>query len=274
MIFKKPENVRYVDMAMYIDDHAYSDDADEALIYEYIFHLCRMIARKRELFKKVAELDEFSLYASSYVMHRYKNKKQFIIENGVPKMAKIKRVLNYIKAVIYKVSIRYREENYASKKHKVEEIDLTNTHNFRDSLLNSSGKMRTMEFDLYINDIPRTIREYLKKIPYTGVELKNIHISCLMTLMSWMTLSVKNEKRVQNLSKYTKTLDGLLCSLYEQERKSQVILYDLDDSMRDYIRVLCNRLRNIMIGDLNYLLTSGCVETDLKDLLLDCVENI
>ena len=274
MIFKKPKDVRYVDMAKYIDENAYSDGRDEALIYEYVFHLSRMLARKRKLFLKADELDDFSLYVSSYIMYRYKNKKQYVFENGEPKMTKLNHILSYIKAVVYKLSIRYKEETYASKSHKAEEIDLSNIHNFRDALLNSSCKTHTADFDLYINDIPRTIMEYLKKTPYSGIELKNIYISCVMTIMSWMTLSIKNEERVKKLSKYAKSLDELLYTLYENERNSGVILYELDDSMRDYIKVLCNRIRNIIIGDLNYLLTSSCTETDVKDLLVDCIENV
>ena len=38
MIYKKP-NVRYTDMAIWVDEHAYKDDCDENLMFEYIFHL-------------------------------------------------------------------------------------------------------------------------------------------------------------------------------------------------------------------------------------------
>ena len=274
MIFKKPEDVRYVDMAQYIDDNAYSENKDESLMYEYIFHLCNMIAHKRKLFRKTSEFEEFCLYVSGYMIYRYRNKKQFILENGEPKMKKVKSILNYLKKTIYQLSVRFRRENYNDNKMSVDDIDLSNAHNFRDSILNASSKMRTMEFDLYINDIPKTIKTHLDKIPYTGIDLKNIYISCVMTIMSWMTLSIKNENRVRRLSKYSRTLDDLLYSLYEQERKSQVILYELDQSMEGYIKVLCNRLRNIIIGDLNYLMTSGCGESDIKDLLVDYIENV
>lgn len=274
MIFKKPENVRYVDMAKYVDENAYRDDKDESLIYEYIFHLCNMLSHKRKLFVKNYDYEDFAIYMSGYVMSRYKNKKQFIIEDGTPRMSRVKSVLNYIKKTIYQVSLRYKSENYVNKKPKIEDIDLSNVHNFRDSLLDSSSKLSSIDFDLYVNSIPKTIWEHVKKTPYTGVELKNIYISCMLTMMSWMTLSTKNERRVKNLSKYAKSLDDLLCALYEQERKTQVVLYDIDDDMRDYIRVLCNRIRNIIIGDINYLLTTSSSESDLRDLLQDCIENV
>ena len=270
MIFKKPEDIRYVDMAKYVDENAYKEDKDESLIYEYIFHLSRMVSLKRKLFVKWGELDDFSLYLTGYVMRRYQNKKQFRANN---RMTKIKSVLNYIKRVAYPVKVRYQNEVYATKKVALDSIDVCNVHNFRDSIINSSKGCYIQEFDLYLNDIPGVIWEYVKKTPYRGVTLKNVYISCLLTLMSGMTLSNTQQRRLDSLKTRVEISDSAECKMYEKERE-YVILYHLSDTMRDYIRVLCSRIRNIIIEDLNYLLTSGFGESELRDMLADCVENV
>lgn len=270
MIFKKPEDMRYVDMAQYIDENAYKKDRDESLIYEYIFHLSRMISLKRKLFTKWAELDDFSLYLTGYVMHRYNNKKQHRAHNQMPR---IKSVLNYIKRVAYPVKVRYQNELYATDKSNIDEIDIGNTHNFRDSIRSMSSGSYIQEFDLYLNDIPDVIWSHIKKTPYRGSNLKNIYISCVLTILNGMTLSNTQKKRLESLKVKPDVYDTIECKMYEEERKS-VILYHLDDTMRDYISVLCSRIRNMIIEDLNYITTSGFGENELRDMLVDCVENI
>lgn len=270
MIFEKPKDIRYVDMAKYIDDNVYSEKKDEALIYEYTYHLCRMIAKRRNMFRTVAEYDDFALYFAGYMMHRYNNKKQHRTHNRMPK---VKSVLNYIKAVANPVKVRYQNDNYPSGKIDIESIDLSNVHNFRETIINSSRGVKTQEFDLYISDIPKVIYEHVKKTPYTGVELKNIYISCVLTIMNGMTLTNTQKKKLESVKRCSDIYDYIEDKLYAKEREA-VILYHIDEMMEGYIKVLCSRIRNIIIEDLNYLMTSWFGEGEIRDMLVDCVENI
>lgn len=270
MIFNKPEDIRYVDMARYIDDHAYTEGADESLIYEYIFHLCRMIAMKRKMYKRVSEYDDFALYFANYVMMRYKNKKQYRTKNRMPK---VKSVLNYIKKVAGPVNIRYSRDTKVNRPVDLNNIDLS-LPEFRESLLGMALKTKPQEFDLYLGDIPNTIKDFIYKLPYKGKELKNIYISCLLSIMSGMTLCNSRLNKLKSIRRCTEIVDAVECKMYEDERNESIVLYHLDESMRDYIRVLCNRIRNIIIEDINYLIAYSYHEHDLKDMMMDCVENI
>ena len=64
MFFEKPK-VRYVDMCMYIDDHVYTDDYDQTLVYQYLYHIILMLAIKRDYFSSSKVTEDFSLYAAS-----------------------------------------------------------------------------------------------------------------------------------------------------------------------------------------------------------------
>lgn len=50
MIYRKPDNVTYVDMCIYIDNTAYTDKHDAQTIFEYLFHLVKHLAKKKDIF--------------------------------------------------------------------------------------------------------------------------------------------------------------------------------------------------------------------------------
>ena len=73
MIFKKPKDVRYVEMAMYIDEKIKQQDISEeesSLIYEYLYHLIYMLAVKNKYFNKEVYYDEFAITLATDVFHR------------------------------------------------------------------------------------------------------------------------------------------------------------------------------------------------------------
>ena len=41
MLFYKPKNLKYTTMAIYIDEHVYTDDCNDNLIFEYLYHLIK-----------------------------------------------------------------------------------------------------------------------------------------------------------------------------------------------------------------------------------------
>lgn len=53
MSYRKPGDVSYTDMAIYIDNHIYTGHYDETLVFKYIYFLVFMLARKAQYFKTV-----------------------------------------------------------------------------------------------------------------------------------------------------------------------------------------------------------------------------
>lgn len=50
MTYKKPAGVTYVQMCMYVDANIYKEQKQENLLYEYIYHICYMLACKSHFF--------------------------------------------------------------------------------------------------------------------------------------------------------------------------------------------------------------------------------
>ena len=58
--------------------------------------------------------------------------------------------------------------------------------------------------------------------------------------------------------------------LYKKERENCIILYHLDDSMKDYITVLVNEIRHLVAQDLSEILNDSSInfETNIKNMLI------
>ena len=101
MTYPKPAGVSYTQMAIYIDEHIYSDTKDEEKLYIYMYHLAIMLATESAYYSTAEQYDQFGLFCATRLYLRYTNPKQFQMnDDGSPKMKRIKSVLNYIKRVI------------------------------------------------------------------------------------------------------------------------------------------------------------------------------
>lgn len=257
MTFQKPKDVTYTQMAIYIDEHVYEKDCDDALIYEYIYHLVEMLAFKRAFFKSTEQYDNFSLITATRIFYRLRNKDQFVLlEDGTYKLSKVKSILNYIKRVIYPLKVKYEQETYSQEKpYSIEEqkahVELQVKSLQRDY---ASNKQKLTEIDLkdYLSTLTTTIRNFLKTIPIknNSSEWLNIYISCLLSFLNLTTLNNKSLQRLNNFKQNHILSDKYLEVLYDIENEDFVILYHLDYSMRDYIFVLVNQLKNIIIKDI------------------------
>lgn len=120
MTYKKPKDVSYVQMAIFIDEHIYEENKSPLLekkLYEYMYHLFYMLACKKRYFIKLEDYDSFANYGATRLYMRYCNPGQFLDEeesqeDSPKKLAKIKSCLNYIKQIIYGTKVNYQKENY------------------------------------------------------------------------------------------------------------------------------------------------------------------
>lgn len=262
MYYKKPKGVTYTQMAMYVDANAYSDDNDiyvEERIFKYLYFIVHMLSRKAGYFKRNADYDEFSLYLAASVFLRYKNPKQFELnEDGTPKLKKIKSCLNYIKKIIYPRKVNFEQEYYSQALSKTPEKDDTvyySNYEFSERLSETIEAESMVDFQECLNDVAKTAKAYLKNIPYKKdpVMMKNIYISCMLTISNSMTLSGRALRRIKNMKRDVINNPDALERVFRKEKRT-VILYHLDDSMHDYIYVLANEVKHAMAKDLSYSL--------------------
>ena len=68
-------------MCIWIDKNAYNEDCDDVKVYEYLYLLAYMLARKRRFFNHSYEYEDFAIYVASETLLRYRDERQFN-ENG------------------------------------------------------------------------------------------------------------------------------------------------------------------------------------------------
>lgn len=250
MTYKKPADVSYTEMAMYIDDHIYQDTKDEEKLYTYMYHLAVMLATKGGYYTTAEQYDQFGLFCATRLYLRYTNQKQFEFnDNGSRKMQKIKSVLNYIKHVIYPYKVDFELEFNIPDK-CINMIQLSG-FDISETIAEETSLFDVMSYTSTLNDISLIVKSHLRKIPYKkhSAEWMNIYLSCMLTLLSSITLSNQQLKSFNSL-KFPKY--KILEKLYTQLRYEEPILFHLDSSMSTYIRVLVNELRHVIASELSW----------------------
>ena len=260
MTYSKPY-MRYVDMAKYIDDNAYEEDCNHSLIYEYIYHLANMLAHKSKFFKTSDTYDYFSLYCAN----------RFFLKLSMTRDNRIKSCLNYLKKVLYFYKVDFEQENYAQV--ISENSDDICEESLRDKINKTVDTIHIVEFEASLHNICDTIKGFLKNIEYKQSDpmWHKIYMSCLLSFLSSITLSNKNKERLSHLDDIGMCKDYLLEDLLAEE--NDIILYHIDSSMYNYIRVLLNRIKHLIALDLcsnckSYISSSA----NMKSLLLDSLE--
>ena len=268
MFFEKPK-VRYVDMCMYIDDHVYTDDYDQTLVYQYLYHIILMLAIKRDYFSSSKVTEDFSLYAASTYYVRLFDERQFEDESS---LEPIRSILNYIKKTLYSIRReyvrKYMPENETPVGVEYLNIDSDSFSMYVGNKVDFIGKF---EFGDYLESIDVIVKDSLKTIPYknNSVMWNNIYISCLLSLLNSITLKNKDIKRLNGFKRPNSLTNELLNDLYLEERYNSVILYHLDNCMYNYIWVLTNKIRHHLSTELSQSLhTHTPSNITMKNLLM------
>lgn len=268
MTFDKPKDVTYTQMAIYIDNNVYEKEFDEALVYQYIYHLVYMLAVKRCFFTKTQYYDDFALMSASRVYMRLINPKQFELnENGKPKLSKIKSVLNYIKTLMYPMKVAFEQSNYS-------QVYSENTEDIvpvRPISSSNSSSLISMEILDYIQSLPKVIYRHLLKIPKkkSSDEWLNIYTSCLLTLLNNFTLTNKKLSDVENKENIT---DNYIEKMYQLD---DVLLFHLDKSYHDYIQILTRELKDYIYDELREIVASYDIERcSIRDVMQDAIDGI
>lgn len=250
MTFKRPD-ITYTAMAMWVDENAYLESCNDELLYEYIYHIADMLARKAEYFHYASEYDEFALYVASRVYFRLKNPKQFqLAKDGEPKLKKVKSILNYLKKVIYPCKADYDIE-FGSGSPDATVIQL-GSFDVGEHLSLDSNLFDQFDRSYAYGDIIKTVKQHLLRIPVrkNSAEWHNIYLSCLLTLINSTVLTHAMIKRIDvNQPQHR---DQIVEKFYKELRSQPPVLYHLPDTMSTYIVVLTNEIRHVVSDELGW----------------------
>lgn len=264
--YAKPSDVTYTQMCIWIDENVYKEDCDDFLVFEYLYHISKMLAYKRRFFEKSEYYDDFGIYCATKVFMRLKDKRQF---DDNEKLTKIKSVLNYTKNILYAVKVSFENEFYAQN--YVEKDDDIIDCGFHNSLISSLNKLQVSDFKSCLDDFIKTIKQFVYSLPYDNdLYIQNVYTSCILSFLNSVVLSKKHKKKLNKLKKDGRLTQEYIDKLYKKERENCIILYHLDDSMKDYITVLVNEIRHLVAQDLSEVLNDNSInfETNIKNMLI------
>lgn len=255
--YKKPTDVTYTDMCIYIDENIYKEEYDEQKIFEYLYHLSKMLAKNSSFFRYPEYYEDFALYCASQCFMRLIDKRQFEIdENGKPKLEKIKSILNYLKSVLYPKKVDFEQFYYSQTITRTDYEDIPDPNSnyfFSYHLTDSIDRISMAEFNMCLNDSVKTAKAYLKNIPHkkNSSEFENIYISCLLTFLDSVTLKKKDIKRINELKTGVNGIPELLEKLYKEEGYNDPKLFHLDNSFSNYIKTLTTEIKHAIAKDLS-----------------------
>lgn len=250
--YTKDPKVTYTQMAMWVDANAYTDDCDLEKMYKYIYHLAYMLTKKRKFFTNNDDADSFALFVASRLMNRYKNPGQFTYkEDGVtPKVARIKSVLNYLKKTLHLCKIDFKMSEMTIP-HSDTTLFLP-AKTLGECIVDDTNIFDRLVFQDTLESIDVIVRDFVSNIPRKkdSDEWYNIYISCLLTIINSITLT---DKELRLNWKVKPSIDAdFLERVFTKLRYEPPILFHLDKSNENYIRVLVNEIRHLLAKSLKY----------------------
>ena len=258
MLWKKPSNLRYTEICMFIDENVPKivnpgeNPELENLIYNYLWLLVKALAIKKCMFNDFQDYDMYAFYAANRLFFALRKNQLNQGKTIKGKLIRpIKSCLNYTKALLYPMKIEYQresfkeviEEEFVSKKFDSfaykEQLKGTArsasgvSRQFRDYLRESLAK------NGYILD------KVLQKSPFKpgSLEYQNLKISILLnsiqTLKNNKKLDVANQSLIlwhlpKSMANYTKILlkeffTALKIEIMDCYKESDLSDFDLEN---------------------------------------------
>lgn len=260
MTFKKPTNITYTQMCIYIDDNIYNGTYDENTVYTYLYLLTHMLAKKMKYFEHEQDCDEFSLYMASRLFLRLTN------SNKSP----IKSILNYLKHIIGVQKLTWEEKYRTPFNKEGNQIFYFDTHNIANSLVDETSIYDYISYDTILNSLDAIIMNHLKKVPFKkeSPEWYNIYLSVILTLIDSFT---PNKEQLASINDTTEgRKEHLLNNVYTHLRNKNPILFHLDSSMKPYIKVLVMEIRHAIAAEFSQEVQHYISSEDImKNLLVN-----
>ena len=259
MIYTRSKDISYSQMCIWIDENAYTEGCDQEKVFEYLYHIALMLAKKNKYFNNTRDYEDFAIYMASHTFFRLTNPKQYqYCDTGEPKMTKIKSVLNYMKSTLYPRKVDYQQQYYAQTQVTVDDSNYISEYSFADKLNDTVDELTAKDFEICLQDIIKTAKAFLYRIPYTknSAEWMNIYVSCLLTFLNSITLDNSDIERINKFKRNMLSKDKFYIDLYKNKAENSVILFHLPDSMQDYIEVLVRELKRAIASDLSFSLNT------------------
>lgn len=276
MLFKRPKDLRIVDMCQIVDKLIQQDEWTEKEkddIVRYLYFIIYSISKKKNYFHDVNDCDDFSIYFAEQLYYRFTSR-----DRGLDKIVSC---LNYIKPILYGRILNWQQndkfielledcnstEKYnlghyidpiAYKEQIKDEID----YNGRDVLIKSIKSE--------IESLPKLVKKVcsLTQFKNDKVITNNLHISVLLSLLNGITLVSKLEENIKQKRENNTLRDNYLIENRLKNINDSIILWHLDDTYKDIVKVLINRVKVMFSDSLHNIGRNWEVTPEILDAMI------
>lgn len=279
VMYNKPANLKYTDLAIYIDANAYKIRNDgeypqvEATIYEYLYHIIYALACKAAYFKQFADYDAFACYAAGEIYVAMRKK---LINEGKDvrgkKILPVKSSLNFIKATMFPLKINYQKENFGEVidpgiHANTERLKLNLTEAIQQQYRPSLGEA----YEETAAQIPYIIDKIVETTPFRNDALfcKRLRVSITLTLLNDLTIPKKLHKKLLNSIEKQSTIKSSkqLITTYAKNIEP-ALLWHLDKDLQNYVRVLTTKVKRLITQNFEAAVHTGELSDDLIDHMM------
>jgi len=279
VMFNKPANLKYTDLAIYIDANAYKLKNGgeypevESTIYEYLYHIVYALACKAAYFRQFSDYDYFACYAAGEILLAMRKKLQ---NEGKDvrgkKIIPVKSSLNFIKATMFPLKINYQKETFG------EVIDPAihgNTDVLRTNLTEAiQQQYRPAPQETYEEtaaEIPKIIKQVLENTPFRNNQglCEKLYLSITLTLLNDLAIPKKLHKKLtNNIEKQSATKKSRKLINEYVKNIEPALLWHLDEGFKNYVRVLTIKVKSLISKTFEENAHSGELSEDLLDRLM------
>lgn len=235
---RKPYNMKYTDLCIYIDKTIYERDENNnpiALrklsnieienVYNYLYNIIYALSVKKKLFNKQQDYDDFSIETAGTLFMRLTAKNQNYDQNATANRA-IKSILNYIKGALMFMAITWRNTNYD----EILNPDIDGNDEIeaaRDYVYNQANDQfeykRKKAFAELFENFPKYVNDALNISMFKKNKLQKYQIALSEYLSLLNCLTIENKfKDISDTKKSNKIYDQL------KNKKDYIINYSTD----------------------------------------------
>ena len=241
-LYTKPKDMKYVDLAIWIDNNFYKEDCDKNKAFEYMYILAYMLSCKKKWFNNIDDYDGFAYLLAYSTFQRMSNSKY----------TEIRSVLNYMKSIMSWRKASYQKDTFTEvvnpDYNKEWNGDLFTEKNISRLERNNSEQVTSIVNDL-IARLPNTI---LNSIPTqyqkNKLQCKNIYSSVLLSLLYEYTLPNINKEFLEKKKKESTTFNST--EYYNKHIVSEIILWHLPKSMISVVKLVINKVKSELLYDI------------------------
>lgn len=266
MLWKKPNNLKYTDLCIYIDENVPKivnpgeHPEIENTVYNYLWLLVKALAIKKCMFTDFQDYDMYAFYAANRLFFALRKNQ---INQGKTIKGKlirpIKSCLNYTKALLYPMKIEYQresfkeiiEEEFVSKKFDA----FAYKEQLKSNAVDHSGIPQQFKEHVQeaLTNSSRLLDEILQKSPFnkSTLEYQSLKISILLNSIQ--------------ILKTKKKLDA--------NANQSIILWHLPKSMSNYTRILLKEFfMALKLEIIDCYRSMSLSDTDLENILSSATE--